>query len=268
MERRLYNQFRELVYEKAGIHLGEKKEALINARVAKRLRELRMDDYRSYLQYVVNDPSGEELVHLLDVISTNVTSFFREANHFDTLRELMCKWLGEGQRRFRYWSAACSTGEEPYTMAMVALEAAAHSHADIRILATDISTRVLEKARAGLYPPEKTAGIPPALLGKYFERTEVEGRPHYRAGRALRGMIVFKRLNLSAPPFPMRGPLDCVFCRNVMIYFDNHVRRGLLREVERLLRPDGYLFVGHAESLTGQLCKLRNVKPAVYRACA
>ncbi|KMQ50533.1 Chemotaxis protein methyltransferase CheR [Chitinispirillum alkaliphilum] len=264
MDKSIYEQFRNLVYEKAGINLGDKKEALVAARVSKRLRELQLNDYKDYLDFLKKDSSETELVHLLDVISTNVTSFFRESVHFDFLTEKMSEWLGKGQRRFRFWSAACSSGEEPYTMAMVLSDIAAGCDVDVRILATDISTRILAKAQSGEYPLEKVNAVPSSLLNKYFSKMDCEGKNSYTVCPAIKEKILFKRLNLSVPPFPMKGPMDAVFCRNVMIYFDNTVRRKLLSEISRLLKPGGVLFVGHAESLAGQLCTLKNVKPSIY----
>lgn len=264
MEKRIYDQLKSIVYEKAGIELGDKKQSLVAARVSKRLRELSLPDYKDYLSFLKTDASGEELVRFIDVISTNVTSFFRESAHFDCLKEMMTQWLNQGNRRFRFWSAACSSGEEPYTMAMVLLECCAGYKTDIRILATDISTRILEKALEGVYPEEKIRGVPGHLLEKYFDIKNISGKKYYCAGKELREVILFRRLNLSVTPFPMQGPMDAVFCRNVMIYFDNRIRKSLLAEIERLLKPDGILFVGHAESLAGQLCNLSAVKPSIY----
>ncbi|MFP4163682.1 MAG: CheR family methyltransferase [Chitinispirillaceae bacterium] len=264
MDKRIYDQFKKIVYEKAGIELGGKKSSLVSARVSKRIRELGMKDYKDYLSFLRKDSSGDELTKFIDVISTNVTSFFREAVHFEYLKERMAFWLKQGCRRFRFWSAACSSGEEPYTMAMVLLECTAGYNVDLKILATDISTRILKKALDGVYPHEKVKAIPPQLLGRYFEHVDVNGKKYFRAGNELRSSIVFRRINLSDPPFPMRGPMDGVFCRNVMIYFDNTVRRRLLSEIERLLKPQGVLFVGHAESLAGSLCTLNTVKPSIY----
>ncbi|MFP4164066.1 MAG: CheR family methyltransferase [Chitinispirillaceae bacterium] len=264
MERRIYSEFKSIVYEKAGIQLGDKKESLVAARVSKRLRELGMADFNEYLSFLKKDKTGEELVHLIDVISTNVTSFFRESPHFDHLKKQMTVWLDQGIRRFRFWSAACSSGEEPYTMAMVLHECTAGYNADIRILATDISTRILQRAQQGVYSEEKVKGIPDYLLRKYFKKEKMNNRVQYSVSDELKNMILFRRLNLSVTPFPMRGPMDGVFCRNVMIYFDSVVRRKLLAEIERLLKHEGVLFVGHAESLSGQLCSLKSVKPSIY----
>ena len=163
----------------------------------------------------------------------------------------------------RFWSAACSTGEEPYSMAMTILEALDGFH-DSRILATDISTRVLEKAQHGLYEETKIKQISDTYVERYFDRISVSNGTSYMVKPVLRNMIAFRRLNLSTPPFPMRGPLDIVFCRNVMIYFDNHVRQRLLKEIGRLLKPRGYLMVGHSESLTGLIEGFKAVQPSIY----
>lgn len=212
------------------------------------------------MDYLRADDGGGELVQLLDVISTNVTSFFREAEHFEYLRDDFTRRLDAGQTRFRYWSAACSTGEEPWSMAMTLAEAAAGRPCDLRILATDISTRVLGEARAATYPAERLAAVPRALRERWFE----PDGDRWRVKGALRSLVVFKRLNLSRPPYPMRGPLTMVFCRNVMIYFDRELRARLAGEFFRLLGPGDHLVIGHAESLTGIDSRLRALRPSVY----
>lgn len=264
MDRKIFEQFRDVIYQASGISLNEKKEALVSARVAKRMRALGLDSHNEYLQRVLNDSSGEEIVQLLDVISTNVTHFFRESHHFDLLAERFARDLSRGQRRFRFWSAGCSSGEEPYSLAMTLAEAGQGCSLDVKILATDISTRILSRAMAGEYEAKKIETVPAALRGRYFFKQGVNGASSYSVNADLRKRIVFKRLNLSCPPFPMHGPMDAIFCRNVMIYFDNDVRRNLLREFARLLKPGGYLMVGHAESLTGILGGFKTVRPSVY----
>jgi len=265
MDTRTFKKFATLIYEQSGITLGDNKEALVCARVGKRMRALGIGDYRAYFKHVERDETGEEVVQLLDAISTNVTHFFRENQHFDLLREILSGWLKTGQRRFRIWSAASSSGEEPYSIAMTVLETANGERLDVKILATDISTRILDKAREGLYEEAKLDRVPRALKARYFEKVKgTNGSPEYRVKPQLKNMAVFKRMNLSRPPFPMRGPLDVVFCRNVMIYFDNNVRRRLLAEIHRLVKPGGYLMVGHAESLAGMISDFETVEPSVY----
>ena len=264
MDSTTFNEFRQIVYDRSGIALNESKEALVRARLGKRMRALGMEDYREYLRHVTQDTTGEEIVHMLDAISTNVTHFFREADHFAFLSEAFTGWLGQGQRRFRFWSAACSTGEEPYSLALTLLDATNGHSADLKVLATDISTRALDICRRGEYPDEKTKDIPPSLRERYFERGGARTDPTYSVRAEAREIVVPKRLNLSKPPFPMHGPMDAVFCRNVMIYFDNTVRKRLLDEMYRLLKPGGFLFVGHAESLTGMMSEFKAVKPSIY----
>ena len=266
MEQQLFERFRDLAYEKAGISLKGGKEALIGARVAKRMRKLNLDDYRDYLDYLEQDSSGEELVNFLDVISTNFTSFFREPDHFEFLASELTRWAMTGQRRFRIWCAASSSGEEPYTLVMTVLETLGDG-ADFRLLATDISTAILRKAREGIYTEKALEPAGKARRSKYFTRLGRAGGEDtpYQANDILKQHIVFKRLNLSQPPFPMSGPLDAVFCRNVMIYFDRPVRQGLISEAERLLKPGGLLMIGHTETLTGLSTRLRVVHPSIYR---
>jgi len=264
MDEATFRKFCRLIYEKCGIRLGENKQALVHARIGKRMRALGMSEYKTYLKRATEDTTGEEIVQLLDAISTNVTSFFREADHFDFLRECFSEWLAQGQKRFRFWSAASSTGEEPYSLGMTLLEACGDRQVDMRILATDISTRVLDKCRAGMYAQKKLESVPAMLKGRYFEQIRGNGGVSYVVRKNLKDLVVFKRLNLSKPPFPMRGPLDVVFCRNVMIYFDNEVRKRLLADIRRLLKPNGYLMVGHAESLTTMVSDFKMVRPSVY----
>jgi len=264
MDQRTFHKLRRIIYEASGISLGQNKLALVCARLNKRMRALGLTDYRAYLRRLREDTSGEELVQLLDVISTNVTHFFREADHFDLLRRLVAEWVSAGERRLRIWSAACSTGEEPYSIAITVLDALDGASVDVKILATDISTRVLRYALRGVYEPKRVQGVPRPMLERYFDKVCVDGETSYAVKDTLKRMVFFRRLNLSEPPFPMRGPFDVVFCRNVMIYFDDRVRKGVLDEVYRLLKPHGYLMVGHSESLAGRMGGFRSVKPSVY----
>jgi chemotaxis protein methyltransferase CheR len=264
MDKKTFDTFRQIVYDKAGININDNKSALVAARVGKRMRELSVESDRVYLDLILADETGGEIVNLLDVISTNVTSFFRESNHFTVLADIVERWYSAGIRKLKFWCAASSTGEEPYTMAMTILDALNGRPAEVKILATDISTRVLAKCEKGLYSEQKTEPIPPAFKHRFFEKKETEKGAAWAIRQEVKDLITFTRLNLSKPPFPMSGPFDGIFCRNVMIYFDNTVRKNLLSDMYRLVKPSGYLFVGHAESLTGLLSGFKSVMPSVY----
>lgn len=258
-----FNRLTRLIYDKAGINLGPHKKALVCARLMKRMRKLHISDYRHYLKTVLEDDSGNELVELLDAISTNVTRFMREERHFELLGPVMRQREEIGQTRFRIWSAACSTGEEPYSIAIMMKEALKATY-DVKILATDISTKALAIAKKGVYPEKRVKDLPADLLAKYLTRSTENGEVTYTISDDIRNLVTFSRLNLAEPPYPLHGPLDAVFCRNVMIYFDNEVRRRLLSDMHRLLRPAGHFFVGSAECLCGILSDLDTVEPSVY----
>jgi chemotaxis protein methyltransferase CheR len=270
MEANLLRKFCDLAYEKAGISLTVEKGPLVTARLAKRLRALGLSSEREYLALLGGAGGEDELVNFLDAISTNFTCFFREETHFQHLTELLTSWLAEGRRKFRFWSAASSTGEEPYTMAIVLEEAFTGLDVDYRILATDISTRVLTTAREGVYGEAQISRVPKHLRHRYFSRSRGPAgvAETHQVLAALREKVTFARLNLSAPPFPMKGPFDVVFCRNVMIYFDQVVRQGLVSEIERVLAPGGLLMIGHAETLNGIATNLRPVRASTYRKAA
>lgn len=265
MDTKTFDAFRRLIYDKSGISLGPAKVALVSARIGKRLRALNLPDPKSYLRLLKEDGHEEEFVHFIDAISTNVTSFFRESDHFDFLAEALGRWVREGQRDFRFWSAACSSGEEPFSMAMTIQETLAGTGARAKILATDISTRVLQRCREGIYPESKIDSVPQPLRSRYFMRLSVNGsEKQYQVTDEVKKLIAFRRINLSVTPFPMKGPMDIIFIRNVMIYFDNYVREKLLAEAHRLLKPGGYLMVGHSEGLTGLVSNFKLQRTSVY----
>ncbi|MBI1382408.1 MAG: methyltransferase domain-containing protein [Planctomycetaceae bacterium] len=250
MQQQVYERICALVYDEAGIRIRPGKESMVASRLAKRVRALGLESETDYLEYLERE-LATEVVALLDVISTNVTSFYRESEHFKVLADSHRQLLRAGAKRVRYWCAASSTGEEPYTIAMTLAEVERELGArpDCRLLATDISTRVLKEASDGAYNNARMAGVPEELRKRYFARTEIAGVEMHRAIPELSSRIMFRRLNLSQPPFPMRGPLDAVFCRNVMFYFDEPVKEALVAEFHRLLKPGGLLFVGKSESL-------------------
>jgi len=264
MERVVFERFRDLIYERSGILLRDGKEVLVAARVGKRMRNLGIDRHADYYQRVVDDQSGTELTILLDAISTNTTSFYREKEHFDQMTSYLTSWLAEGRTRLRLWCAASSTGEEPYTIAITVREALGGRAVDARILATDINTQVLERAQRGEYEAEKVQPVPPDLRQKHFARIQRPSGVMFAVSNELKQMLAFRRMNLAETPYPLKGPLDLIMCRNVMIYFDNTVRQRFLDEAYRLLRPNGILMVGHAESLTGLTGGFKPVRPSVY----
>ncbi len=261
MERHTFDEFRALVYRVSGISLGDHKEVLLSTRIAKRMRVLGMTDYAGYLEHVLGDETGMELVHLVDVVSTNVTHFYRERDHFDHIEEKLLEWQAAGRTRFRMWSAACSTGEEPYSLAMTTLDASRTPALDVRILGTDISVSALAAARMGVYSVKKIAGLTPEDRLAHISRTR---SGDYAVSDRVRSLVTFSQINLAAPPFVMRGPFDVIMCRNVMIYFDIDVRNRLISEMRRLLAPGGLLVLGHAESLAGMQTGLRSIGPSVY----
>jgi chemotaxis protein methyltransferase CheR len=271
LSERLFQQFSALVYEECGINLHEGKKSLLEARLAKRLRATGMASPKEYYKYILSEDGRDELIRFFDAVSTNLTYFFREPKHFDflvtrALPEMVRRSREQGSSRIRIWSAGCSTGEEPYTIAMSVLENLDQPDRwDFRILATDISTRVLQTAQRGIYDKAKLQNVPPALRSRYFIlRRGGAGEKLYEVAPQLRKVIAFRRLNLK-DPYPFRGPFDVIFCRNVMIYFDKKTQEMLIKKMAEYLVSGGYFFVGHSESLTGLDHPLKYFKPAVYQ---
>lgn len=268
MQPQLFQRFSALAYEKAGIAIRPGKEALVSARVAKRLRALALEDAEQYLEYMERDASGDELLWFLDAISTHFTSFFREADHFELLRCELAALVARGARRIRLWSAACSTGEEPYTMAMVALDVPGIERCDLKILATDIALDTLRQAARGRYGASRVSPVPAEVRERRFTRVPDADDPDgaaYEVRPEVKALVTFRRLNLVQPPFPMRGPFDAVFCRNVLIYFDQPTRQRLLSGMEPLIARGGLLCVGHTETLNGIRGDFTLVRPSVFR---
>jgi chemotaxis protein methyltransferase CheR len=258
-----FKMISQLVYQLCGINLKDGKQALVRARLMKRLRALKLPDFETYLNYLGSAGGDHELNCLIDVITTNKTSFFREPEHFNYLRDKVLPELKKN--RIRFWSAACSSGEESFSIGIVLRENIADIWSrDVKILATDISTRMLEKARKALYGEEELRDIPPMLLQKYFVRIQESPVRIYRVKENLRDMVRVARLNLMEP-WPMKGPFDVIFCRNVMIYFDKPTQQTLINRFWDFLDSGGYLFVGHSEGLSAISHKFRYVRPAVYR---
>ncbi len=254
-----------LVKDLAGINLHDGKKELVKARLNKRLRALGLACFDEYIDRVRDDASGAELTAMLDALSTNLTSFFREADHFRHLGGTVLPRLAErGQRRLRIWSAGCSSGEEPYSIAITVREVLGDlSGWDAAILATDLSTRVLANAREGVYDARRVAPVEPRQRQRYFSLAASRPEKRYRVAPTLRRLVHFVRLNLM-DAWPMRGPFDVIFCRNVMIYFEKPTQADIVTRFARLLSPGGALFIGHSESLTGIRHNFRYVRPTVY----
>ena len=252
-----------ITYEACAIKLGAGKEGLVRSRLARRLRAVGAATFAEYLRRVEGEPSRAELAEMVDALTTNKTSFFRESAHFDFMRQAVLPALAQRGRAARIWSAGCSSGEEPYTLAMVACEQLQQpERLPVRNLATDISGRVLERARQGVYSAEVLRDVAAPLLERYFDRPAPDGAR--RVGDRARGLVSFARLNLIGS-WPMQGPFDAIWCRNVMIYFDKPTQERLVNRYYDLLAPGGHLFVGHSESLTGLSHRFGYVQPAVYR---
>lgn len=260
-----YQQLCSLIYDESGIALGDNKQSLVISRLTKRLRELHLSSFREYYDLVTCDPTKEEFTRLLDLISTNKTDFFRELKHFDFLRERIIPSL-ERDKRIRIWSSACSTGEEPYTIAITLLEGVADpTRWDLRILASDLSTRVLAKAASGLYEEERLRDVPPEVVKRHFLKGQGDQAGMVKVKPHLSRMILFRRLNLMSERFPVKTPLDVIFCRNVMIYFDRPTQERLVNKFFHHLKPGGHLFIGHSESLQWVSHPFKLIGPTIYR---
>jgi chemotaxis protein methyltransferase CheR len=269
---REFDKLRQGAYERAGIRLPPEKFEMVRSRVITRVRALALPDFKRYLTYL-EGPQGEaEWVHLLDVLTTNVTSFFREPAHFDFLRNHLVpavqqKRRNGGARTVRVWCAAAASGEEPYSLAIVLETALPKADGwDVRILASDISTRALAVARTGVYPESHLENNDLYVRQAFFAPGPDPST--VRVIPSLQKRIVYRRINLMAGPWPLRGRLQAIFCRNVMIYFDAPTQERLVNRFHALLEPDGYLFVGLSESLTRVTHPYRTVAPGVHQRIA
>jgi chemotaxis protein methyltransferase CheR len=260
-----FQSFSRMVYDISGIDLREGKKSLVVARLAKRIRQGGFDSFEHYWKHVVNDKSGDEVVNLLDCISTNLTYFFRESKHFDFLAaKVLPEMAGRRAGELSLWCAGCSTGEEPYSLAITILERLREASPRVKIYATDISTSALKTAAQGVYNAARVADIPGPIVRRYFQKGQNSWEGHFRLKGRVREMVEFFRLNLMEP-FPFDDYLHVIFCRNVMIYFDRNTQAGLVERFYHHLARRGYLFVGHSESLTGIRHGFKYVMPSVYR---
>lgn len=263
-----FHWLRDLIHAHTGIALSEHKRALLCSRLGKRLRHYGFDRFADYYHLLTErDPGGAELVEMINAITTNKTDFFRESHHFHFLEtHLFPRVRQQRPVRMRLWSAGTATGEEAYTLAMTVRAAfPSESYGDIRILATDIDTRVLDHAARGVYTLDQSSRVPSALLHRFFMRGQGVNAGYVKAKPELQELIRFRHLNLMHNPWPVHGPFDAIFCRNVIIYFDRATQQRLIARLTRLLRPDGYLILGHSESVHDPDMGLRHVGQSIYQ---
>ncbi|MPZ45186.1 MAG: chemotaxis protein CheR [Betaproteobacteria bacterium] len=259
-----FERVRRLIHERAGIALGDHKQEMVYSRLVRRLRALKLECFRSYLDLVEAD-RGAECNEFTNALTTNLTAFFREAHHFDLLRERLRTWaLG---RRVRIWCAASSTGEEPYSIAMTMVEAFSSWTPPCEVIASDVDTTALRKAEQGLYALERVKKLDAERLRRYFVKASHDGA-QLRIRPELRSLVSFQRVNLLSAQWPLNVPCDAVFCRNVLIYFDRATQRRIIERFLPLLRAEGLLFVGHSEGLFHCTDLFRSLGRTVYAPLA
>lgn len=264
--RKQFDYLRVLVKTKTGINLSEAKYDMVYGRLARRLRVLELACFGDYLKLLENE-SSNELPELINAITTNLTFFFRENHHFEFLKNEALPDIASRSKtnKLRIWSAGCSTGEEPYSIAMTVLDSAvARGRWDAKILATDLDSNVVAHGKQGIYRPDRFDGMPKPVLKKWFDETQVDGKDMFQTKPALQSMITFKELNLLHK-WPMHGPFDVIFCRNVVIYFDKDTQRVLFDRYADLLAPGGYLFIGHSETLFKVSERFESLGGTIYR---
>ena len=265
--------FQAFIYKEAGIYLSKVKQALLVGRLSRRVRELGLDSFAAYFERVTDPRYPEERVELINCICTHETHFFREPRQFEYLETVVLpRWraqaeAGERPRRVRAWSAGCSSGEEPFSIAMSLLAACPPGAGwSVEVVATDVSTRVLERARAALWPLERARHISDAYLKRFMLRGTEEHHQKMKAGPELRAAVTFQHLNLNDATYDLGGSFDLIFCRNVLIYFDTESKERVIRQLLNRLSPEGLLFLGHAETLSGFVDERppRAVMPTIY----
>jgi len=269
---REFNRFSSLIYESVGIKMPPAKKTMLEARLQKRLKALGIRSFEEYGDHVFShEGRSNEMLHLIDVVTTNKTDFFREPGHFDfmlktALPAILHSRGGSTREPVKIWSAGCSTGEEPYTLAMVLSEfAVGRPDFRVSITASDICTQVLQTAKAGIYPEERADPIPLNMKKKYLMRSREKSRSLVRISPKLRSLVNFKRINFMDDDLGISEKMDIIFCRNVVIYFDKPTQQTLMRKFHKQLNPGGYLFIGHSETLSGLDVDFKAVASTVYR---
>jgi len=265
-----FDQLSSFIYRESGIKMPPVKKIMLQSRLHKRLRELSMTNFKEYIDYLFSKEGfNNEIIHMLDVVSTNKTDFFREQVHFDFLNEVVLPEMIGPRNTFphiKIWSAGSSTGEEAYTIAIVLSEfAEKHPRFDFSIIGTDISTQALQKAIDAIYKEERVHGIPMNIKKKYFLRSKDRTNPTVRIVAALRAKVKFGRLNFMDSYYNLNETFDVIFCRNVIIYFDRATQENVINKLCAKLRPGGYFFLGHSESIMNMNVPLKQLKPTIFQ---
>jgi len=257
-----FDFLRNLAYSQTGIVLPERKKQMVYSRLSRRIRTLRLSTFSQYCHYLENNT--HELPEFINALTTNLTAFFREKHHFVHLDKQICpQWLASKQKRIRIWSAACSTGEEAYSIAMTLYGRIDLNLFDVKILATDLNTQVLETAKKGIYSAEVLPTIPANFSAKYIKT--LPNTEQFSIKQRIKDLVHFKQLNLLQP-WPMSGPFDVIFCRNVFIYFDSDTKQRIIKKFRALLNDGGYLIIGHAETINDFAADFEFVGHTIYRA--
>jgi chemotaxis protein methyltransferase CheR len=264
-----FKRLSEFIYTEYGIKMPPAKKVMLQGRLQKRLRELNITSFKEYVDYVFSEEGqGNEVIHMIDVVSTNKTDFFREPVHFEFLsQEVVPQFVQTTDLRYplKIWSAGCSSGEEPYTIAITLMECKEkYPGLDFHILGTDISTRILQTAIDAIYPENRIEGIPIQILKKYFLRSKDRSKPTVRLVPEIRKKVSYMRINLMEPVYPVGEIFDVIFCRNVLIYFDRPTQEKVITKLCMYLKQGGYFFLGHSESITGMSVPLRQIKPTIF----
>ena len=268
ISKRNFDKLARFIYDYSGIKMPPTKLTMLEGRLRRRLRATRHASFDDYCDFLFNEDGLEqESVYLIDVVTTNKTDFFREAKHFEYMQTVALPTLADsGVRTIRTWSSACSTGAEPYTMAMVLAEfVEGRSDLSYSVLATDLSTDVLQTARRGIYAEDLVAPVPRDLQKKYVMVAKQQGRRDVRISPKLRSRVGFARMNLMDEKYPVGDTMHLIFCRNVLIYFDKQTQAGVLTRLCGCLAKGGYMFIGHSESITGFDLPLKQVSNTVFQ---
>ncbi len=263
-----FSRVSNYIYNELGIKMPPEKQVMLQSRLLKRLSELKINSFKEYLDFVFSKASKDhELIKMIDLVTTNKTDFFREPGHFEFLADHVLPELIESKkkRKIKIWSAGCSSGEEPYTLAMVLTDYLRdHPSVEFEILGTDLSMRILEKAYYGVYATDRVANLPLSIKQKYFLKSKNPEDKTVRVVKNLRSKVTFQRMNLMDGSYPVDYDFDIIFCRNVIIYFERDTQEKVINKIMNHLRPKGYFFIGHSESLTNMNVPVRNVKPTIF----